>query len=64
MIRHCHVVGSSRATWTLCGIRVSDNRALPYTLARYVARKRATHTFCPGCIEEDDANEATKTPVR
>lgn len=45
-----HIVGTSRAKWTLCGIRVVERAALPYTLRRYVAA--SGRQFCPSCIAE------------
>ena len=48
-----HIVGTSRAKWTLCGIRVREDAALPYTLRRYVAAHRTSgRQFCPACIAD------------
>ena len=48
-----HIAGTSRANWTLCGIRIKTKEALPYCIKRY-AQQRADRgvLMCPECWNE------------
>lgn len=48
-----HVTGTVHARWTLCGLRTTDPRALPYGAAVYVPHRLAQgRNYCGECLEE------------
>lgn len=58
-----HIVGghpATRARRTLCFLRVDDPNAVPYHHAYYIGRRSTEPVYCPDCLEEHAANEATK----
>lgn len=60
LIRDTHIVGHAAAGRTFCNVSITDDKALPYTHARYVPAKLRTHRFCQPCLDEWAENEATK----
>jgi hypothetical protein len=58
--RPSHITGNPGAKWTLCGIRIKDKEALPYTGARYVEMhiERRGAVFCADCLKERAASAA------
>lgn len=57
-VKPLHIAGTSRANWTLCGIRIKTKEALPYCIKRYAQQRYDNGApICPECWAEMKGDE-------